>query len=121
MYQIIEQTENKIEIALTEDLTKEEFIQVIHQLESLTSTFGPINIMFDAVELKNFDFKLVLTEYEFYKTYKDKINRIALVSGSDFQNFFTSLFGKFSDIDIRTFRPKEMEEARKWIFPSKLP
>jgi len=121
MYQIIEQSKHQIEIALTEKLTKEEFIQVIHNLESLIKTFGPINILFDAAELKIYDFKIMLDEFEFYKTYKDKINRIALISQSEFQKFFISLFDKFADIDIKAFYPTESDKARKWIFPSKLP
>lgn len=121
MYKIIEQSKNRIEIALSQNLTKDEFIQVIHNLESLIRTFGTINVLFDATKLKLYDFKILLDEFEFYKSYKDKINRIALISQSEFQNFFVSLFDKFADIDIRAFYITESKEARDWIFPSKLP
>ena len=121
MYQVIEQSKNKIEIALSGNVTKDEFIQVIHNLESLIRTFGTINILFDATELKIYEFKIVLDEFDFYKSYKDKINRVALISQSEFQNFFVTLFDKFTHIDFKAFYPTESDKARKWIFPSKLP
>lgn len=113
--------QKRIEIALFDNLSKAEFIQVIHNLESLIKTFGAINVLFNASELKVYDFKILLDEFEFYKSYKDKVNRIALISQSEFQNFFVSLFDNFSDIDIKAFHPSESQKAREWIFPSKLP
>jgi len=121
MYQIIEQSNNKIEIALTDKLTRDEFIQIIHNLESLISTYGNINILFDATQLELYEFKIILDEFEFYKSYKNKIDRIAVISQSEFHNFFLSLFEKFTEIEIKTFLPAENKEARKWIFPSRLP
>jgi SpoIIAA-like len=121
MYQIIEQSKNRIEIALSNNLTKEEFIQIIHNLESLIRTFGTINILFDATHLKVYEFKILLDEFEFYKSFKGRINRIALISQSDFQNFFLSLFNKFTEIEIKAFIPTEGNKARAWVFPSKWP
>lgn len=121
MVQVIAQENNKIEIALDGALTKEEFVQVIHQLESLCKTYGPIYVLFDASHLEVYDFKLILDEYSFYKDFKDKMKRIALVSDMKFESFIVNIFKKFINVELKTFKPENIEEARKWIFPSPLP
>ena len=121
MYQVIYQEEHKIEIALTDELTLDEFQQVIHQLESLCTTFGNINVLFDAVDLKSYAFKIILDEYDFYKEYKDHLKRVAFVSDKMFANFMLTIFNKFADTEFKSFNGKEIEDARKWIFPSRLP
>jgi hypothetical protein len=121
MFQVIAQEQNRIEIALDEVLTQEEFRQVIHQLESLVRTFGPINVLFDAAHLKTYDFQIIADEYNFYKSYRDQLKRLAIVSDRKFETFIAGMFNNFIDLDLRTFKPAEIEEARKWIFPSPLP
>jgi hypothetical protein len=121
MIHVVAQEENRIEIALNDTVTKDEFVQIIHQLESLCRTYGPINVLFDASFLKVYDFKIILDEYTFYKEYKDQLKRVAVVSGMKFESFIANLFKNFIDVELRTFKPEEIEDARKWIFPSPLP
>ncbi|MEJ2055504.1 MAG: STAS/SEC14 domain-containing protein [Calditrichaceae bacterium] len=121
MIHVIAQENNKIEIALNDALTKDEFIQIIHHLESLCKTYGPINVLLDATHLETYDFKLIIDEYNFYKEYKDKLRRVALVSDMKFESFIVNIFKSFIDVQFKTFKPEEVEEARKWIFPSPLP
>jgi hypothetical protein len=121
MYQIIYQEGNKIEIALSEDLSENEFIQVIHQLESLSAANTKINVLFDASKLKKYDFKIVMDELAFYKNYKDSLKRVAIVSDLKFESFLLSQFNKFATVEFKSFAPENIEEARDWIFPSRLP
>lgn len=121
MYPVIYQEEHQIEIALTDELTADEFKQVIHQLESLCTTFGNIYVMFDATGLNAYSFKMILDEYDFYKEYKDHLMRVAIVSDNRFYNFMISIFNKFSETKFKFFQSNTIEDARKWIFPSRLP
>lgn len=121
MFQVIAQEENKIEIALDDALTHDEFRQVIHQLESLVSTFGPISVLFDASYLKTYDFQIIVDEYNFYKSYRDQLHRLAIVSDKRFETFIAGMFKNFIELEFRTFTPDEIVKARKWIFPSPLP
>lgn len=121
MYQVIWQDGNKIEIALSGQLTNEEFTQVIHQLESLCTMNPHINVLFDAVDIENYDFKIILDEFDFYKKYKNHLNRVALVSDRKVESFLVSQFNKFTNAEFKTFQDSEIEQARKWIFPSRLP
>ena len=123
MYQVIWQEENKIEIALSDELTADEFQKVLHQLESLCSMYPNIHInaLIDAVDVKKYEFKIITEEHEFYKKYKQHLGRIALVSDSLFQKFMHNIFGKFTKMEFKTFGSESIEDARKWIFPSKLP
>ena len=121
MYQVIWQEENKIEIALDGELTVGEFQQVIHQLESLCTMYPHIHVLFDAFNLKKYEFKIMLDEYELYRKYKDHLRRVALVSDRKFEVFLVNQLNKFLDTELRTFEGSRVKEARKWIFPSKLP
>jgi hypothetical protein len=121
MYQVIYQEDNKIEIALSGDLSKDEFIQVMHQLESLGVANSDINVLFDATNLKQYDFKIILDELDFYKNYKDLLQRVGIVSDLKFESFLLSQLNKLTDVEFKSFSPDQIESARKWIFPSKLP
>lgn len=122
MYQVIWQEGHKIEIALSGALTEEEFKQVIHQLESLCASNPSINVLFDTTELsETYTFKIFLDEYDFYKKYKSHLNRVAFVSDRKFEKFMLEQFNKFTETEFKTFDLNQIEEARKWIFPSRLP
>ncbi len=123
MQQVIYQESNKIEIALSEELTEGEFRQVIHQLESLCTMHQEINVLFDAVNLEKYDFKIFIEEFDFYKQYKNHLKRVALVTnkGLKIEAFMVNMFNKFTNADFKTFEGDQIEAARKWIFPSNLP
>lgn len=121
MYQVIYQEEDKIEIGLSGTLEEGEFIQVIHQLESLCTMHPKINVLFDASELDSFPVNMMIENTDFYKEYKDHLHRVAFVSDKKFQNLMVKFFNQFSDAEIKSFDTGNVEEARKWIFPTKLP
>ncbi len=121
MFYVYAQEENKIEFVLSEEVTENEFRQIIHQLESLCTMYNQINVLMDASQVSKYDFKILLDEYDFYKEYKSHLYRIAVVSDRKFQNFMAEMFNKFSDTEIKVFESDDIEDARKWIFPSRLP
>ena len=121
MYQVIHQEGNKIELLLSEELTEDEFRQIIHQLESLCTMHQKINVLFDAVGIQKYEFKILLEEFDFYKKYRSHLKRVAFVSDRKFETFILNQFNKFSDAEFKTFRDDQIEEARKWVFPSRLP
>jgi hypothetical protein len=121
MQEVVWQEDNKIEIILYDNVTLEDFKNVIHQLESLCAQNQKINVMIDAVAVKKYDFKVMMEEYDFYKKYRNHLNRVAIVSDSKFQLFLTKLFSDFSETEIKAFTNEEVETARKWIFPSRFP
>lgn len=92
-----------------------------HQLESLCAMYPNINVLFDAKDLKSYEFKVIIEENNFYKKYHTHLGRIALVSDRNFQKYISNMFHKFKKIAFRSFAHPQIEEARKWIFPSKLP
>lgn len=121
MYQVTKQELHKIEIALSDELTLNEFKEVIHQLESLCTSQPNINVLFDAREVKSYDFKILLEEYDFYKEYKSYLKNVAVVSDRKFERFILEKFNNYTDTEFRAFAPEQIEEARNWIFPSRLP
>jgi len=121
MYEVIWQDGNKIEILVSGKLTGDEFKEVIHQLESLCAAHPKINVLIDTAGLESYDFKVVREDYDFFKKYKDHLKRVALVSDNKFHSFISGIFNEFTDAEIKTFSEDDIEPARKWIFPSRLP
>ena len=121
MYYTYWQEQNKIEIALTGELTREEFLQVIHQLESLCTMYQEINVLLDAARVEKYAFNVIWDEIDFFKKYKKHLKRVAIVSDFTFESFILKMFSNFTETEFKTFKPEQLEEARKWIFPSRLP
>jgi hypothetical protein len=121
MYQVAYQQEHKIEIVLSDVVTTDEFQQVIHQLESLAKAHQHLNVLIDAVDVKSFGAKVMWEQYEFFKNYKSHLQRLAVVSDSSMHKKIQELFFKFTDTEFRLYSSDELEKARTWIFPSRLP
>ncbi|MCB0282059.1 MAG: STAS/SEC14 domain-containing protein [Calditrichae bacterium] len=121
MQQVIYHEQNNLEMAISGKVSKEDFIQVIHQWESLCQMYPKINILLDAADTKSFDFKILWDEYDFYKKYKTHLDRFALVTDGKTEKMIMSQLDKFSDADFKTFPVADVEDARKWIFRSRLP
>jgi hypothetical protein len=121
VYQVVCQETGSIEIGLDGVLTADEFKEVIHQLESLSVTFAEINVLFDTTHLEKYDFRIAIEEFKFYREYRHHLRRVALVSDKRFAEFFMGVFGRFTSMDVKVYPTEQIEEARKWIFPSRLP
>ena len=121
MYQVAYQEQHKIEIVLSDVVTTDEFQQVIHQLESLAKAHQNLNLLIDAVDVKSFGAKVMWEQYEFFKNYKSHLQRLAVVSDSSMHKKIQELFFKFTDTEFKLYSSDELEKARAWIFPSRLP
>lgn len=121
MQQVIFQEDNKLEMALSGNVTREDFNQVVHQWESMCTMYPKINILLNALDVESFDLKILWDEYDFYKKYKNHLDRFALVSDGKIGKLILGQFNKFSNTEFKTFTEDKIEDARKWIFPSSLP
>ena len=121
MHEVVWQEGNSIEIIVWDELTRKEFKEVLHQLESLCSGNREINVMLDAGGLNKAEVSALKDEYDFYKKYQNHLARVALVTDDRFKQFLAGIFAKFSDLDMRVFTNEQTDEAREWIFPSRLP
>ena len=121
MYATIKQDTNEIEIMLTENFTKDEFTQVIHQLESLCTMYQNIRVLLDGIAVKEIDFKVDPEEFELYKKYPSHMERVAVLGHAQCAGFFLAFFEPFRETAFKSFTPNEEKDARNWVFPSKLP
>lgn len=121
MHEVVWQEGNSIEIIVWEELTRKELKEVLHQLESLCSGNREINVMLDAGGLNQAEVSALKDEYDFYKKYQNHLARVALVTDDRFKQFLGGIFAKFSDLELRVFTNEQTDEAREWIFPSRLP
>lgn len=121
MYQVIHQDKQYIEIALSGEVDRDDFMQVMHQLESLITTFGKVNALLDTTDLGKHNLETIKEELNLFKEHKDSFMRIALVSDSAIEKIIVTVFNKLSNMELRTYSPDKYEDAVRWIFPSKLP
>ena len=121
MYATIKQDTNKIEIMLAEPFTRDEFIQVIHQLESLCAMYQEIHGLMDGLAVKKIDFQVEPKEFELYKKYASHVGQVAVLSHTQCASFFHDFFAQFADCEFKTFSIEQSQQARNWVFPSKLP
>lgn len=121
MYYTFYQETNKIELVLSDKLTKSELLQITHQLESLSTMYNGINVLIDAGNLSVYDITTGMDELNMLRHNLNRIERIAIVSDDKFYQFITKILGKLTDTEIRSFPVKEVEKGRNWIFPSRLP
>ena len=121
MYEVIWQKNNGIEILLKGELKGDEFRDIIHQLESLAAMHPKINVLLDASGMERHDIETIEKEKEFFDEYGKKINRIAVVADAKFPALVLDRFRSMDDAEFETFTNDQIEDARKWIFPSPLP
>ena len=121
MYYTFFQETNKIELVLSDKLTKSELFQITHQLESLSTMYNGINVLIDAGSLTSYDISTGMDELNMLRHNLNRIERIAIVSDDKFYQFIAKILGKLTDTEIRSFSVLEIEDGRNWIFPSKLP
>lgn len=121
MFYVYFQQQNKIEIVVSGDLSEDEFVQIIHQLESLCAMYNEVEVLIDASQIRNYDFSIILEELEFYSRYHQRLRKVAIVGDDKFVNFLLKIFNRFTRTEFKTYSPEEIKEAREWIFPSRLP
>ena len=121
MQEVVWQEQNNIEIQLYNKVSVEDMKSAVHQLESLCAQHDRVNVLLDTGGMDDYDPEIVKEHAEFYRKYKGKLNRFAVVSENDFQRFLLETFDEVSDTEIRTFTNAETDEARQWIFPARLP
>jgi hypothetical protein len=121
MYQVVFQEQESMELGIDGKLDRKQYDQMIHQLESLITTFGRINVLLDLTNLEDYDKSLAIDDVKFYREHKDSLGRVAVVAGDTVARFFTALFEKFTETEVRHFQAEELEQARSWIFRSNLP
>ncbi len=120
MYKVTWQKDYGIEILLKDELNGTEFGDIIHQLESLASMYPEINILLDASELHHHDIETIEEEKGFFDEYGKKIKRIAVVADAKFPVLVLDRFRGMDNAEFRTFTNDQIEDARKWAFPSPL-
>ena len=121
MHQVVYQEKESIEIGIDGNFSREEFAEVVHQLESLRTTYTRINVMFDLTNMDGYDKAIAIDEFAFYREHKDALRRVAVVADGKVAEFFTAMYRRFGDVEVKHFGADELEDARKWTFGSRLP
>jgi hypothetical protein len=83
--------------------------------------YDKINVPPDAGGVTGYNPQNAFQKFDFYRKHKIHLDCTALISRDDFQQSFLRRLDRSADTDMKRFLNEGTDEARKWIFPSRLP
>ena len=106
---------NTVGFLLSGNLTGNDFINIIHDIESLCHEQDNVHILFKTNDLREHDFIINIKKFDLYRKFRRCIKKIAVVHEGKRAPFIKEQFGCFSDTNIRNFGFQQIEEANQWI------
>lgn len=115
------QEENKIELVMSGNITRDEFQQLTHQIESLCAMYPDVNVLLDATAVETYDFRIVLDEFKFLKNNEKRMDTVTIVSDRAVFTYMSAVLNRILDMKIIHFPADQLRKARDIVFPSRLP
>lgn len=107
---------NVLKIIAPEKLKADDFRQIAPQVDTLISQYGKIRLLIDA---SGFDGWENIAAFEshagFVKDHQQKIERIAVIAGHEWQHWLIGAVRIFLHPEVRAFNTSHESEARQWI------
>jgi hypothetical protein len=109
-------SDNVLKVIVPEKLSAGDFRQLAPQIDFLLQQQGSMRLLVDA---SNFDGWENTAAFEkhigFVKTHHQKVERIAVIVGHNWQNWVIGTARLFVHPEVRTFAKGQESEAQKWI------
>lgn len=105
-----------LKITVPEKLKADDFQEVAPQVDSLIKQQGKIRLLIDA---RNFGGWQNINAFErhvgFVKNHQQKVERIAVIVGQDWQHWIVATIRTFVHPEVRAYDPPDQDKALKWI------
>ena len=119
MIQLINLDGNAIEVIIPENLTANDFSQLAPLVDKIINEYGKIRLLVDASRFSGWEnldaFEHHLT---FVKEHQKYIERIAVLTGHNWQNWLVGSVRLFVHPDVRSFDKNLESDARIWLLRS---
>lgn len=107
---------NALKIVAPEKLQAGDFRAIAPQVDSLIGQHGAIRLLIDASALKGWENSEALEEHaRFVKDHQSKVERIAVITGHEWQRWLAAAVNIFLHPEIRAFDKGQESEARQWL------
>jgi hypothetical protein len=107
---------NGLKITIPHKLNAEDFRQIAPLIDSVISEHGNIRLLIDASGFDGWEnIEAFETHIGFVKNHQQKIERIALIAGHEWQHWLISLVKMFVHPEVKAFDKSHENEALHWI------
>jgi hypothetical protein len=107
---------NALKIIFPDKLKTNDFDQIAQEVGSIINQHGKIRLLIDASGFHGWE---NLTAFEkhigFVKAHQQKIERIAVIAGHEWQQWLIGTFRIFVHPEIKTFSKSQENEALEWL------
>ena len=107
---------NVLGLKIIGDVTKEDFKILLPEVQALVDKEGSISLLLDMTQFKGEDINAWRADFNFSRTYRKKINKMAVVGNKTWEKWLTKLVEPFyHSTEAKFFDPINIEAAWKWL------
>jgi hypothetical protein len=105
-----------LKIIAPEKLKANDFRQIVPEVSSLISQYGNIRLLIDATGFNGWESMEAFENHAgFLKNHEKKIERVAVITGHEWQHWLIGAVRIFLHPEVRAFNKGHESEALKWI------
>lgn len=107
---------NTLKITVPEKLKADDFRQIAPQVDSLIRKHGKVRLLIDATRFAGWENIAAFENHaEFVKNHQQKVERIAVIVGHEWQQWLVGAVRMFVHPDVRAYDKSHENEALQWI------
>jgi hypothetical protein len=107
---------NTLRIVVPEKLKADDFRQIKPQIDSFISQQGKIRLLIDASEFNGWENIAAFENHAgFVKTHQQKVERIAVIAGHEWQHWLIGAFRMFVHPQVKAYDKGHESEALQWL------
>ena len=107
---------NGLKVTVPHKLKADDFTQIAPQIDSLISQHGNIKLLIDASGFEGWEnIEAFEAHAGFVKNHQQKIERIAVIAGHEWQHWLVGMVRMFVHPEVRAFDTSHQKEALDWI------
>jgi hypothetical protein len=107
---------NVVKVTAPEKLKADDFREITPQINSIMAQHGKIRLLVDLSGFKGWENMEAFENHtSFIKTHYQKIERIAVVVGHEWQRWLAGAIKVFLHLNMKVFDKNHEDEALRWI------
>ena len=109
-------SDNVLRITAPEKLKAADFPQIAPQIDALITKHGQIRLLIDASRFNGWENIAAFENHAvFIKTHQQRVERIAVIAGHDWQHWLIGAVRIFLHPEVRAYDRSHQSEALQWI------
>lgn len=115
MMRIKERDKDALTLEVSGTLTKDDYREVVPQLEKIVESSGKIRALVELNEFEGWQPSAIVDELRFDIRHRNDIERIAILGEGKGQELLAKIASPLFSGDIRFFNKAEIVEAKSWL------